>query len=176
MMKAFSLNSSSSSLPHTSITPNSSPRYGFAKSQFRLPQQRKNFGASNRNPNVSWMARVGVKVRSPASVPVRVAHELLQAGHRYLDVRSIEEFEAGHVAGAVNVPYMFKVGSGMSKNPNFLDEVLKHFRKDDEIIVGCQSGKRSLMAACDLVSKGFTGVTDIAGGYTAWTQNGLPAE
>lgn len=38
----------------------------------------------------SWMATVGEKVESstvPTSVPVRVALELLQAGHRYLDVR-----------------------------------------------------------------------------------------
>lgn len=38
----------------------------------------------------SWMAAVGEKVQSPTvptSVPVRVALELLQAGHRYLDVR-----------------------------------------------------------------------------------------
>lgn len=37
------------------------------------------------------MATVGENVQStvavPTSVPVRVAHELLQAGHRYLDVR-----------------------------------------------------------------------------------------
>nr|CAD1830602.1 unnamed protein product [Ananas comosus var. bracteatus] len=143
----------------------------------------------------------------PISVPVRVAHELLQAGHRYLDVRTVDEFNAGRPVGAINIPYMFKVGSGMSKNPNFLEEVSSVFGKDDEIIVvrmlihrflnfiyelsilylfplkhvlafrqGCQSGKRSLMAATELSSAGFTGVTDIAGGYSAWVQNGLPME
>lgn len=68
------------------------------------------------------MATVGENVQSnasaaappPTSVPVRVAHELLQAGHRYLDVRTAEEFSAGHAAGAVNVPYMFRVGSGFA--------------------------------------------------------------
>ncbi|XP_076903207.1 thiosulfate sulfurtransferase 16, chloroplastic-like isoform X1 [Bidens hawaiensis] len=64
----------------------------------------------------------------------------------------------------------------MTKNLNFVEEVLSHFGKDDEIIVGCQLGKRSLMAATDLLSAGFTGVTDIAGGYAAWNQNGLPIE
>ncbi|KAK9123447.1 hypothetical protein Sjap_013049 [Stephania japonica] len=39
---------------------------------------------------------------------------------------------------------------GMAKNPSFLDEVFKHFRKDVEIIVGCKNGKRSLMVATDL--------------------------
>lgn len=112
----------------------------------------------------------------PTSVPVRVAHELLQAGHRYLDVRTPEEFSAGHAVGAINIPFMYKVGSGMTKNPKFLEQVSSHFRKHDEIIVGCQSGKRSLMAAAVLLSDGFTGITDIAGGYAAWTQNRLPTE
>lgn len=112
----------------------------------------------------------------PTSVPVRVALELLQAGHRYLDVRTPEEFSAGHASGAINVPYMYRVASGMVKNPNFRAEVLSQFGKYDEIIVGCQLGKRSLMAATELLAAGFTGITDIAGGYAAWTQNGLPTE
>ncbi|XP_028777269.1 thiosulfate sulfurtransferase 16, chloroplastic-like [Neltuma alba] len=112
----------------------------------------------------------------PTSVPVRVAHELLLAGHRYLDVRTPEEFNAGHAPGAINVPYMYRVGSGMTKNANFVAEVSSHFRKDDEIIVGCQLGKRSMMAATDLLVAGFSGITDIAGGFAAWTQNGLPTE
>ncbi|CAN4078654.1 unnamed protein product [Withania somnifera] len=144
------------------------------------PQRRRNIGSNNnRNPNFSWMATVGAKVQSPTvpiSVPVRVALELLQAGHRYLDVRTAEEYSDGHVAGAINIPYMFRIGSGMTKNPNFLADVLEHFGKDDEILVGCQLGRRSFMAASDLLVAGFTGVTDIAGGYAAWTENGLPTD
>ncbi|KAI7747311.1 hypothetical protein M8C21_013432 [Ambrosia artemisiifolia] len=64
----------------------------------------------------------------------------------------------------------------MTKNPDFVEEVLSYFGKDDEILVGCQLGKRSLMAVTDLLSAGFTGVTDIAGGYAAWSQIGLPIE
>lgn len=138
-------------------------------------------GIGKRKLNFSWMATVGENVKpatpvTPTSVPVRVAHELHQAGHRYLDVRTPEEFSAGHAVGAINVPFMFRLGSGMTKNPNFVEEVLAHFGKDDEIIVGCQLGKRSLMAATDLLSAGFTGVMDIAGGYAAWSNNGLPIE
>ncbi|URE36740.1 IQ calmodulin-binding motif [Musa troglodytarum] len=75
----------------------------------------------------------------PRSVPVAVAHELLKAGHRYLDVRTEEEFSGGHAVGA-----------------------------------GCLSGKRSSMAATELSNAGFTGITDISGGYSAWVENGLP--
>lgn len=110
----------------------------------------------------------------PRSVPVRVAYELQQAGHRYLDVRTEGEFSAGHPEGAVNIPYMNKTGSGMTKNTHFLEQVSRIFGKDDEIIVGCQSGKRSLMAATELCSAGFTAVTDIAGGFSTWRENELP--
>lgn len=113
---------------------------------------------------------------SPKSVTVQVAFELVQAGHRYLDVRTLEEFNAGHVEDAINVPYMFKAGEGMVKNPNFIEEVLSHFTKDDKIIVGCQSGRRSLMATKDLIAVDFTGVTDVGGGYSAWVQSGLPVK
>ncbi|XP_010550490.1 PREDICTED: thiosulfate sulfurtransferase 16, chloroplastic [Tarenaya hassleriana] len=120
--------------------------------------------------------RVNAEAVRATSVPVRVAHELLLAGHRYLDVRTPEEFRAGHASGAINVPYMVRVASGLSKNPDFVQQVSAHFRKYDEIIVGCKIGKRSLMATTDLLAAGFTGVTDIAGGYDAWKQNGLPTQ
>lgn len=124
----------------------------------------------------SMVTGAGQEAVVPSSVPVRVAHELLQAGHRYLDVRTVDEFNAGHVVGATNIPFMFKVGSGMTKNPNFLEEVSKTFGKDDEILIGCLSGRRSLMAASELSSAGFTGLTDVAGGYSSWVQNNLPVE
>ncbi|KAK3413727.1 thiosulfate sulfurtransferase 16, chloroplastic [Eucalyptus grandis] len=135
------------------------------------------------NPKSSNTTRPKAALRSdleaagiPASVPVRVAHELLQAGHHYLDVRTPEEFSAGHASGAINIPYMYRVGSGMTKNASFIKEVSAQFRKDDEIIIGCQLGKRSMMAAKDLLAAGFSAVIDIAGGYAAWTQNGLPTD
>ncbi|KAF7105074.1 hypothetical protein CFC21_105914 [Triticum aestivum] len=110
----------------------------------------------------------------PPSVPVRVAYKLQLAGHRYLDVRTEGEFGGGHPAGAVNISYMHSTGSGMAKNSGFLEQVSAIFRREDEIIIGCQSGRRSLMAAAELRSAGFTGVTDIAGGFLAWKENELP--
>ncbi|KAF7098955.1 hypothetical protein CFC21_100646 [Triticum aestivum] len=114
------------------------------------------------------------EVAVPASVPVRVAYEMQLAGHRYLDVRTEGEFGGGRPAGAVNIPYMYSTGSGMAKNPHFLEQVSAIFGSDDELIIGCQSGKRSLMAAAELCSAGFTAVTDIAGGFSTWRENGLP--
>eukprot|EP00270_Netrium_digitus_P008995 TRINITY_DN271_c0_g1_i2.p1 TRINITY_DN271_c0_g1~~TRINITY_DN271_c0_g1_i2.p1 ORF type:complete len:199 (+),score=3.01 TRINITY_DN271_c0_g1_i2:25-597(+) len=118
-------------------------------------------------------AQTGEQV-SLQSVPVQVANELLEAGHRYLDVRGPDEFASGHVEGAVNIPYLMKTNAGDAKNPNFVEEVSRVFEKDEEIVVGCKSGKRSLMATADLVAAGFDCVTDIGGGFMAWEQSGLP--
>lgn len=40
----------------------------------------------------------------------------------------------------------------MSKNPNFLEQVSSHFGKADEVVVGCQSGGRSLKATSELLA------------------------
>lgn len=150
-----------------------------ASSRIRVTKRRTNL-TEDTSFGFNWIATAGRKAdyfaAVPTSVPVRVAYELLLAGNRFLDVRTPEEFSVGHAVGAINVPYMFKAGSGMTKNLNFLEEVLLHFGKDDEIIVGCQSGKRSQLAASELIHAGFAGITDIAGGFAFWAQNGLPTE
>ncbi|KAG6412476.1 hypothetical protein SASPL_125155 [Salvia splendens] len=78
------------------------------------PIIRRSFSTTHRVPGFSGMVAESGNVQSPAvptSVPVRVANELLQAGHRYLDVRTTEEYSGGHVVGAVNVPFMLRRGS-----------------------------------------------------------------
>ncbi|CAL9228367.1 unnamed protein product [Arabidopsis halleri] len=151
----------------------------------QLPTRRGVIVADLRNSNFRWRkaatttSRGNVSteaVKIPTSVPVRVARELAQAGYRYLDVRTPDEFSIGHPTRAINVPYTYRVGSGMVKNPSFLRQVSSHFRKHDEIIIGCESGQMSFMASTDLLTAGFTAITDIAGGYVAWTENELPVE
>uniref|UniRef100_A0A7N0SVG1 Rhodanese domain-containing protein n=1 Tax=Kalanchoe fedtschenkoi TaxID=63787 RepID=A0A7N0SVG1_KALFE len=105
----------------------------------------------------------------PLSVSVEVAYKLHKASsHRYLDVRTRPEFDEGHASGAVNIPYLISTEVGMSKNPNFLEEVASELGRDDKIIVGCRSGKRSLMAVEGLRSAGYSNATNIEGGYMAW--------
>ncbi|KAK9755126.1 hypothetical protein RND81_01G004200 [Saponaria officinalis] len=113
-------------------------------------------------------------LNAPKSVPVSTAIQLIRDGYAFLDVRTPEEFEDGHPKGAINIAYMSQTESGMLKNPQFEQQVLSSFQKDDQIIIGCRSGKRSLMAATDLASVGFRNIVDLAGGYIAWTRNGLP--
>ncbi|KAL9395446.1 hypothetical protein Peur_009699 [Populus x canadensis] len=109
---------------------------GFAKGHHRTGVRDKvsNFGsiADDNNENNTKTQSFNVQ---PRSVPVHVAHELLQVGHQYLDVRTHDEFRAGHPSGAVNIPYMLNNGAEMFKNSKFLEELSSQFGKDDDIVV-----------------------------------------
>uniref|UniRef100_A0A7N1A174 Rhodanese domain-containing protein n=1 Tax=Kalanchoe fedtschenkoi TaxID=63787 RepID=A0A7N1A174_KALFE len=111
-----------------------------------------------------------------STVDVLAAKDLVVGlGSHYLDVRTTEEFEKGHadVEKAANIPYMFATPEGRVKNPKFLEQVSSLYRKEDHIVVGCQSGVRSLHAATDLLGAGFKDVKNMGGGYLAWVENGL---
>jgi len=64
------------------------------------------------------------------------ARELLEADSACLliDVRTPEEFAAGHVPGAYNVPLMFRTDAGMSPNPSFVQAMERHFAKDAALV------------------------------------------
>ena len=94
-----------------------------------------------------------------------------------MDVRTAEEFNAGHPPGAVNVPVMFKSAVGMSPNPDFVSQIKEQFPdKDVSLAVGCQSGKRSAIAADALAAAGYTDLVNVEGGFGAWLGAGLPVE
>ncbi|XP_071707432.1 thiosulfate sulfurtransferase 18-like isoform X1 [Rutidosis leptorrhynchoides] len=69
---------------------------------------------------------------------------------------------------------MFNTPEGRVKNPNFMEQVLPVCTKDDHLIVGCQSGVRSVYATTDMLEVGFKHVYNMGGGYLAWVQNELP--
>ena len=117
------------------------------------------------------------------------AKELLDSngGYIYLDVRTVPEFEAGHVPGAKNVPVVEPdVFGRMQLNPQFVQIVGSNFGKNANYITGCQKGGRSLKAAELLLADGFTNVIDMRGGfggetdemgrltYPGWAPRGLP--
>jgi phage shock protein E len=73
-----------------------------------------------------------------------------------LDVRTAEEYAAGHIPGAILFPY---------------DELAAKFREGDKgrpIVVYCRSGRRSAIARETLLGMGYTNVSDF-GAYTNWT-------
>ncbi|KAM7507605.1 hypothetical protein LguiA_018058 [Lonicera macranthoides] len=107
------------------------------------------------------------------TVDVDAAKDLLNSGHRYLDVRTSEEFNKGHIDNALNVPYMFITQEGRVKNPEFLTQVSSISDRDDHLVVGCNSGGRSIRACADLLNSDYKHVTNMGGGYSAWVDKYL---
>ncbi|CAK7334223.1 unnamed protein product [Dovyalis caffra] len=132
----------------------------------------------NANNNVQSGVLLALKGSEVVTIDVKASKGLLESGHIYLDVRTVEEYEKGHVnaENIFNIPYMFNTPEGRVKNPNFLKEVSAVCKEEDHIVVGCQSGVRSLYATADLLSAGFKDVSDMGGGYLAWKENVFPVK
>lgn len=85
----------------------------------------------------------------------------------FLDVRSLDEYESGHIEGAIHIP--------VSELENRLDEI----PKDKHIIVYCDGAgcSRSGTAANILIDNGFSQVYDMIGrGIIEWEEKGYPVE
>ena len=81
-----------------------------------------------------------------------------ESDYLILDVRTREEYEQGHIPGAVCVPNE-SIGSGeLSALP----------RKDQLILVYCRSGNRSKQAAQKLADAGYTNIVEF-GEILSWT-------
>jgi hydroxyacylglutathione hydrolase len=92
------------------------------------------------------------------------AHEAAEvAGESVVvDVRSCGEWNSGHIAGARHV-MLGELGSKMESLP-----------RDSRIVAVCGSGYRSSLAASLLLKSGFSRVSSMDGGMTAWNGQQLP--
>lgn len=104
---------------------------------------------------------MSIKRVSPEEAKALVEDE----GYVYLDVRSVPEFEAGHPAGAYNIPLAHMTQGGMRPNADFLAEVAAAFPVDTKLVLGCKSGGRSLRAAQALSQAGYEHLVDQRAGF-----------
>lgn len=82
--------------------------------------------------------------------------------HILIDVRTAQEFDGGHIPGAINIP-VNEVGSRLAE-----------ISADQTVVVYCRTGNRSAQAADTLEANGYT-VYDL-GGIVDWQAAGLPVE
>lgn len=83
------------------------------------------------------------------------------AGAVVLDVRNPDEYESGHVAGAVLIP-LGELGNRREEIP-----------EGDPVYVICAMGGRSLQATKAMVEAGYSAVS-VAGGTKGWIERGHP--
>lgn len=118
-------------------------------------------------------------------MPVRIistveALALVDTDAIFLDVRSVEEFQAGHAPGAYNIPLLEQHGGAMKPNPKFTEEVGAALPRDRTIVVSCKAGGRSARACVVLEQLGFERVLDQGGGWSGnatdggWARSGGP--
>lgn len=81
-----------------------------------------------------------------------------------IDVRTRSEFDSGHIPGAVNIPH--------TELPSRLGEV--EAKSDQEVVVYCEGGGRSMAAASALRGAGFSTVLHLEGDMRAWRDSQLP--
>ncbi|MCF8553818.1 MAG: rhodanese-like domain-containing protein [Candidatus Nanopelagicales bacterium] len=96
--------------------------------------------------------------------PVKFSEVIAQPGVIILDVRTPEEFNAGHIANAININLE---GSDFSSEVSKLD-------KNATVAVYCRSGNRSGVATDQMAEIGFTDMYDMQGGIVDWEAAGGP--
>ncbi|MEO7502729.1 MAG: MBL fold metallo-hydrolase, partial [Gemmatimonadaceae bacterium] len=101
----------------------------------------------------------GIEMRATPQVSADGLKQPARNGQVILDVRAPDEWEHGHIPGALHIP----LGSLQSR----LDEM----PRDAEIAVHCQGGGRSVIAASILQKNGFL-VSNFTGGFAEWEQSG----
>ena len=79
-----------------------------------------------------------------------------------IDVREPVEYEQAHVPGAINIPQAD------------LATRLEEIPRDRPLLCLCQAGRRSFRAAQFLLQAGFTDVSHVLGGTSAWIGSGRP--
>jgi len=86
----------------------------------------------------------------PGVVDGQTAQRLVAAGARLVDVRTRQEFDAGHVPGAVLIPY-----------DQIAVRASELGKKDTPIVLYCRTGRRTAIARQALEALGFTRVWDM---------------
>jgi sulfur-carrier protein adenylyltransferase/sulfurtransferase len=83
-----------------------------------------------------------------------------------VDVREQDEWDEGHIPGAVHVPR------------GHLESRIERLAPDTSrpVVVYCSAGNRSAFAAKTLAELGYEDVVSLAGGFTDWKRNGFPVQ
>ena len=100
---------------------------------------------------------------------VGTAEALSLLGKRVIiDVREYDEYAAGHLPGAINIPRgVLELKIGM---------VPECANKDGSFLIYCRTSGRAALSAVQLQKIGYTNIISMAGGFELWNNEGRPTE
>lgn len=100
------------------------------------------------------------------------AKEIYDAGGLLIDIRpAAQRAEFGEIPGALVVE---RNNLEWRLDPEGSHSLPEAADPDRPVVIVCQEGYASSLAAASLLSVGRTAVTDLDGGFVAWTRAGLP--
>ena len=88
--------------------------------------------------------------------------EILDSDYTLIDVRTQDEFDLGHIDGAINLDFY---------SETFQNDILS-LPKNETIVLYCRTNNRSIKTANILKENGFKEISVLEGGITEWVKNG----
>lgn len=109
----------------------------------------------------SWK-KAGKEIDTAKRITADELKAKMDKGIKVFDVRKESEFNSQHVEGAINTPL------------NQLNEHLASFPKEEEFVIHCAGGYRSMIASSILKSRGWENFEDVIGGFDAIQETDIP--
>jgi phage shock protein E len=109
-----------------------------------------------------------IAAQTKVEVNSKQVNSMLQKDKKWiiLDVRSAEEFNSGHIKGAVNIDI---------RQPDAFSKIDK-LNKNAKYIVHCRTNHRSGMAVEHMMQSGFKNIYQMMDGWSGWLTNNLPVQ
>ncbi len=104
-----------------------------------------------------------IQAGSVSAVSATQAIRLINQGARIVDVRNEDQFQAGHIVDAINIPASELHGDG-----------LKRLEKAKSVILVCDNGLTSGRCVGDLKKGGIENAYSLKGGVADWRKDNLP--
>ncbi|QOI98609.1 MAG: MBL fold metallo-hydrolase [Flammeovirgaceae bacterium] len=114
-------------------------------------------------PDVSTWAGNGNVLEKAKVISLDEFKEIVKTNHtQVVDLRGASEYKSGHIKGTDNV----FIGT--------LEKNLSKIKRDQQVVIHCQSGDRSSIGYSLLAKHGYTNVKNYAGGISEWINEGNP--
>ncbi|MCD5325545.1 MULTISPECIES: MBL fold metallo-hydrolase [Pontibacillus] len=112
---------------------------------------------------IAGLKAEGIKTESyEIATPDQLKDKIANGEVNLIDVRNEGEWNAGHIPQAKHIML------------GYLQERIDEVPTDKPVVLQCQSGGRSAMATSILQANGIKNVTNMAGGFGAWSKEDLP--